>query len=666
MTTDEILARFRIDKHDKPDHWMAYCPAHEADGQHQASLSVKAAQDRMLLHCHGGCKIEDVLAAAGLEPRQLFFDEKPKEPKVSDRREFVKAYDYHDPGGRMVFQTVRWKLYHGDGTVGKTFTQRRPDGNGGWIYNLEGITPLLYRLPEVVRAIAEGRPVWITEGEKDADTLAAAGLCATCNPMGAGKWRDHYTEHLRGARVVLMPDADRAGLDHGRKVYAALAGAVKGFRWLPAPGGQKDVTDYREKVGATPQQLRVILERLAELAPHRPPGEPQAAAPDSPEPAEEPRDAYHVEVISDSALRQMTFVPPRQVIPGLIHSGVTILAAGPKVGKSFFCLQGAQAVAHGGHAFGKIKCDPGDALCFFMEDGGGRIQSRLRRLDAADPRGNLSTDHLSYVFDLPTAVKKDRRLFADKVLRPLTDRMENLSLVVVDTLAKIRPRGGGKNQNLYETDYDAIEPFQELAKSRQVAVVFVHHTRKMLSEDPLEEVSGTLGLTGSADSIIVIKRKRFERRGTLSVISRDIGEAALAVDYDEETNIWTIQGPADQLAIEQEQQEILEILGERPAGMEPHAIGREIGKTASGARKILKRMYDLGIVTQDGARWKAAIGYGRKTARERFEEHLRGDKTGEPCSGVVDGKSCPVCERLFEAVQAETRQVDGRAAAAGQ
>jgi hypothetical protein len=587
----------------------------------------------------------------------------------------VKTYPYYGLNDDLRMEAVRYDP--------KDFRQRRPmpDGNWGWAvtageyyqrggrgdwYKLDGkekesdpritmkaVDLVLWNLRAVVQAKSENRRIWVVEGEKDAETVIGAGLCATTNPMGALKWREEYTQSLRGAHVVLLPDIDSKGREHAMHVYAALNGAAASIRYLEPPGGCKDITEYRDKTQASPERLRLVLEKLLEVAPHRP---PTAAGPLTPE-----TDEYSVEVISDSDLRKMVFIPPRQVIPGIVHSGVTILAGGPKVGKSFFCLQAAQAVAHGGAAFGSVRCDAGEALGLFLEDGGGRIQSRLRRLDQADPRGDLSTDKLHYVFDLPPAVKKDRRLFADRVLRPLTERMPNLSLVIVDTLTKIRPRAGGKNQNLYEVDYDAIEPFQMLAKERQVAVVFVHHTRKQLSEDPLEEVSGTLGLTGSADSVLVLKRKRFERRGVLSIISRDIGEAALSVDYDESTNVWSIVGPADQLAIEEEQQEILGILAERHQGMEPHQIGREIGKTASGARKVLKRMVDLGLVTQDGARFRAAVPCGRKTAQERLSDHLK------ECLLHRNGDmSCPVCANLFAAAMAESQQRDGRMAAAGE
>src|SRR5262249_8439441 len=90
--------------------------------------------------------------------------------------DIVATYDYADETGKLLFQTVRY--YH------KNFAQRRPDGNGGWIWNLEGVRRVLYRLPEVTAA----QTVCIAEGEKDAENLRTLGFVATTNPMGAGKW----------------------------------------------------------------------------------------------------------------------------------------------------------------------------------------------------------------------------------------------------------------------------------------------------------------------------------------------------------------------------------------------------------------------------------------------------------------------------------------------
>lgn len=159
------------------------------------------------------------------------------EPLPRRRGKIVATYDYTDEFGKLLFQAVRFEP--------KNFSQRRPDGKGGWIWNLQGITPVLYRLPELEEALAHERPICIVEGEKDVERLRTHGFAATCNPMGAGKWRDEYAQRLSGADVIIIPDNDKAGRDHGEEVARSLH-AAKRVRWLVLPGlGEKgDASDW--------------------------------------------------------------------------------------------------------------------------------------------------------------------------------------------------------------------------------------------------------------------------------------------------------------------------------------------------------------------------------------------------------------------------------------
>ncbi len=121
----------------------------------------------------------------------------------------VTTYDYRDEDGRLLYQTIRYDP--------KAFKQRRPDGKGDWIWNLKGVRLVLYRLPELLKR--NGETLFICEGEKDADALAALGLLATCNPMGAGKWRDEYAAALQGRRVVVITDNDPPTDERGQQHY---------------------------------------------------------------------------------------------------------------------------------------------------------------------------------------------------------------------------------------------------------------------------------------------------------------------------------------------------------------------------------------------------------------------------------------------------------------
>lgn len=146
-----------------------------------------------------------------------------------------KVYDYTNAAGELVFQAVRYRP--------KGFRQRKPNGRGGWEPTIEGVELVPYRLPELIAAVDAGDVVWICEGEKDCDTMHAAGHVATCNAMGAGKWRDSYSAHLAGADVVIVRDKDDAGTKHARQVFASLRKVAKSLRVVEARTG-KDATDH--------------------------------------------------------------------------------------------------------------------------------------------------------------------------------------------------------------------------------------------------------------------------------------------------------------------------------------------------------------------------------------------------------------------------------------
>ena len=168
--------------------------------------------------------------------------------RLEDR--IILEYDYRDASGALLFQVV--KLYP------KDFRQRRPDGSGGWIWDLKGIKPVLYRLPELLVAESE-ETVFVVEGEKDADRLAAEGLVATTSPMGAGKWKPEYAEYLRDRRVVVIPDNDEPGRQHAASIERSLTGVASAWRCLELPGlGEKgDVSDWLD-AGGTVERLRSL------------------------------------------------------------------------------------------------------------------------------------------------------------------------------------------------------------------------------------------------------------------------------------------------------------------------------------------------------------------------------------------------------------------------
>jgi hypothetical protein len=258
------------------------CPVAQHKKYHRC---VTIDTDKNLWHCNdceqGGTVIDwemiekDVIVADAM--RMLGGERNSSELRSNKstnrppRHLIVETYDYTDEAGELLSQCVRH--------LPKGFSQRRPDGKGGWIWNLEGVRRVLYRLPELLRDLKRGLPVIVCEGEKDVNALAKLGFPAavTCNPLGAGKWREKYSETLRGAVVYVIADKEEKGREHAQQVAASSHGKAKRVAVLELPDRNchkvKDASDWLA-AGGTVRELAELLESAPEWTP---PSKPTSA-----------------------------------------------------------------------------------------------------------------------------------------------------------------------------------------------------------------------------------------------------------------------------------------------------------------------------------------------------------------------------------------------------
>jgi CHC2 zinc finger len=240
----------------------APCPIHHGK---RDSFSVNPQTGAWF--CHSGCQrgggaFEFEAAVSGVDFKHareevLRIVGRVHSSNGTAKRAKVAEYSYVDEKGKVLFQCVRYEP--------KDFRQRRPDGRGGWIWNLEGVRLVLYRLPQVLAAPL----VFIVEGEKDVQTLERLGFVATCNAMGAEKWRKQYADTLRGKNVVVIPDADDPGRKHVATIVRSLEGVARSVKLLPLPDA-KDVTEWTEH-GGTREALTRLVEQAAPGAQSRAP-----------------------------------------------------------------------------------------------------------------------------------------------------------------------------------------------------------------------------------------------------------------------------------------------------------------------------------------------------------------------------------------------------------
>jgi hypothetical protein len=235
---------------------VVHCPAHQDENP---SLSVTERGGTVLVNCHAGCSQDAVISV--LRERRLWPAATDHLPQPVRQRhvKIAAIYPYRDETGTLLFQVVREEP--------KAFRQRRPDGQGGWIGNLDGVRRVLYRLPEL-RAASTDAIVYVVEGEKDAEALVALGLVATTNPGGAGKWQSEYGEALRRRPVVILPDNDEAGRAHALRVAQAVHDTAASVKIVELPGlpEKGDVSDYLTAGGAR-ETLEALVAQASDWAP---------------------------------------------------------------------------------------------------------------------------------------------------------------------------------------------------------------------------------------------------------------------------------------------------------------------------------------------------------------------------------------------------------------
>jgi hypothetical protein len=281
----------------------------------------------------------------------------------------VAYYDYVDEAGAMRFQVVRFEP--------KTFKQRRPNGYGGWLWNVDGVTPLPYRLPELLEAIGNAHIVCVPEGEKDVDRLRSLGVPATCNAGGANKWQDALTTHFADADVVVIADNDAPGRKHAHDVAAKLQGVAKRVRVLelvkqwPQCPHKGDISDWIEQTNATAEQLYALIEQLPDWDASQADGEEEAQADDA-----QPFGQTSVPRFVLKRLDQLVInTAPNYLIKGLLpRVGLGVIWGWYKSGKSFSVLDMALCIAHGRDYHGRrTKSGP---VVYIALEGGSRYPDR--------------------------------------------------------------------------------------------------------------------------------------------------------------------------------------------------------------------------------------------------------------------------------------------------
>ena len=233
--------------------------------------------------------------------------------------------------------------------------------------------------------------------------------------------------------------------------------------------------------------------------------------------------------------------PIDYLVDGLLTPGLYVLAGPPKSGKSWLALWLCLCIARG-QPLWEFAVQNGEVLCLSLEDNKQRLQNRL--LDLLGEDDALETP-VHFLLEL------DAEADLLTQLHTFVDAHPAVKLIVIDTLQKVRPRSGSDYS--YAADYQIIGELKRFADQHELCVLVIHHTRKQGDPDPLNLISGTTGVSGAADGLLVLKPDgRTDNTATLLCTGRDIESRELRLSFDRDTLIWRMLGdsleqPADDL-----------------------------------------------------------------------------------------------------------------------
>jgi hypothetical protein len=296
--------------------------------------------------------------------------------------------------------------------------------------------------------------------------------------------------------------------------------------------------------------------------------------------------------VSAARLMELNLPAPEFTVHGIVPKGLCLLAGKPKLGKSWLALNVAIAVTSGGVALGQVKVDQGDVLYLALEDGLARLKTRLKKM--LPNMGCDAPTGLEFRSQFPRADEGGLEEI-EKWLK----QHPNARMVVIDTWPRLRPRKAeGRNQ--YEEDYSDAADVKALADEYDVTFLLVCHCRKLDADDPVDSVTGTLGLGGSADGVLVLQRARCSSEATLFITGRDVEEERkLILRWDGASAMWSLAEDQVTAGASPARGKLISFLREKgPSSISDVAAGVGAGK--NNVKQLLFKMYQEGQVMRCG------------------------------------------------------------------
>jgi hypothetical protein len=358
-----------------------------------------------------------------------------------------------------------------------------------------------------------------------------------------------------------------------KKINSYTAGTIFHYANSAEPGWRSANTEKSapqgEPVGDSERQANGAAEKDDQVG-------PKAA----PKAEEKPNKARLVNLLKRSSdLQMQRFAPLRWIVPRYVPEGQIILAGRPKIGKSWLGLDIATAVASGGTCMGQ-RCEEGDVLALFLEDNDRRLQRRMTAM--------LGAQKQNWPARLEYATRWLRLAEGGlELIREWVRTREKPRLIIVDILQRVRSAAKSK-ETQYTADYEALAALQQLAGEAELSILVLHHQRKATAEDPIDTVSGTLGLSGAADATLILDKNDHGKfvygRG------RDIEEFSVAVQQDENSR-WQVTGRTAEVHLSAERSAVLTVLKKTGRPMSVQEISEAVGGKRQNLKALLHKMH---------------------------------------------------------------------------
>jgi hypothetical protein len=470
-------------------------------------------------------------------------------------KRILATYDYTDEDGNLLFQNVRYEP--------KDFRQRRPDGKGGWIWDLGETQLALYKLPEIL----ELQFVYLCEDEKDVETLRKNDMPATCSPFGLSKWRNEYNESLCNKTVIILLGNDKTGSKNAEKVANSLYAIVKKIKIVNLPNLTEngDVAEYFEN-GQTIDELINLETRIDYWKPLKHRAKPQSTS-----------------KLFFTTLTELLKEPEEETSfvweNTLPSGGFSICSAKPKVGKSTLARNLAIKIVKG-EPFLNRPTNKGKILYLCLEEKRSEVKNHFEKM------GVKSDNILIHTGAMPENVIEGLA-FAIAEFEPV--------LVIIDPLSRVlRVR----DFNDYGSMARAFEPLIDLARKTNCHILALHHDSKV-KRNGGDALLGSTAIFGAVDSHIQLKKRD---KGRTILTTQRYGEdmPETVIELEKETGIITAQGELKFVVLGQVKDEILKISNDDKERNEQQIKERIEGFSQGEISKALRELVDEEKLYREG------------------------------------------------------------------